>query len=329
MHQHRPFGAVGRLEGAHHRRDVVAVDRAHVGETQLLEDGPQLGNRQPLHALLERLELGGQFAVQEGKVANRLFGVVLQELHRLAQPHAVEVGGEGAHRRTDRHVVVVEHHQQIGARQVPGVVDRLQGHATGEGAIADHGDAAKIFTAGIAGQGHAQGGRDAGGGVAGAEVVEAAFAALEITGHPTPLPQGVELAVATGDQLVGIGLVTDIPDHLVAVEVEGLIEGEGELHHPQARPEVTAAGGDHLEVLLTDLAGDRLEFRGTQTVQLIRVIQLAEVHDHTDLDLGNLRGPFWRTATTTTVCPTPPPRRPLAPCQRRAAPSGRLPHWGP
>jgi hypothetical protein len=92
--------------------------------------------------------------------------------------------------------------------------------------------------------------------VAGTEVVEAALAALQIAGHTTLLAQGVELVVATGDQLVGVGLVAHIPHHLVVVEIEGLVKGQGELHHPQTRAEVPAAGAHHLQVTLPDLAAD-------------------------------------------------------------------------
>ena len=114
--------------------------------------------------------------------------------------------------------------------------------------------------------------------MAGAEVVEAALAALEIARHAALLAQGVELLVAARDQLVGVGLVAHVPHHLVAVEIEGLVEGKGELHHPQAGAEVTTAGAHHLEVTFADLTADRLQFGDAEPVQLIRVRQLAEMH---------------------------------------------------
>ena len=278
VHQHGPLVLVGLLEHLHHAGDVVAVHGPHVGEAQLLKHGPQLGHRQALHALLEVLELRGQLPVQEGEVLDGLLGVVLQELQRLAVPHAVEVGGEGPHRRADRHVVVVQHHQQAGFGQVAGVVDRLQGHATGERPVADHRHTFERLAALIPRQGHAQGRGDRGAGMAGTEVVETAFAALQIARHAVLLAQGVEVVVAAGDQLVGIGLVAHIPHHPVVVEVEGLVEGQGEFHHPQAGAEVATAGAHHLQVAFTDLAGDALQLGGAQAVQLIRVRQLTEVH---------------------------------------------------
>lgn len=98
MDQHRTFAAVGGCEGAHHLGDVVAVDRTHVGEAQLLEHGAHLWHRQPAHALLEPLELGRKLPVHEGQVLEGFLSAAGEELQRRAQPHAVQVGGEGAHR---------------------------------------------------------------------------------------------------------------------------------------------------------------------------------------------------------------------------------------
>ncbi|MFZ9947758.1 MAG: hypothetical protein ACO3FN_11905, partial [Vulcanococcus sp.] len=41
---------------------------------------------------------------------------------------------------------------------------------------------------------------------------------------------------------------------------------------------MAAAGAHHLKVALADLTGDRLELSSAQTVQLIRMRQLAEMH---------------------------------------------------
>ena len=110
------------------------------------------------------------------------------------------------------------------------------------------------------------------------EVVEGALATLQITRDAVLLAQGVEGVVATGDQLVGVGLVTHIPNNPVSVEVKGLIQGEGELHHPQAWAEVTTARAHHFQVTLADLAGDAFELSNAEAMQLIGMRQLAEMH---------------------------------------------------
>jgi hypothetical protein len=114
--------------------------------------------------------------------------------------------------------------------------------------------------------------------MAGPEMVKGALTALEIPSHPIFLAQGVEILVTTGEQLVGVGLVTHIPDHLVAIEIEGLVKGKREFHDPQAWAKVAAAGGDNLQMALPHLASDSFEFGRAQTVQLVWMAQLAEMH---------------------------------------------------
>jgi len=90
-------------------------------------------------------------------------------------------------------------------------------------------------------------------------MIKAALGALEIASHTIFLAQGVEFVETPGDQLVGIGLVAHVPHHPVVVEIQGLIEGQGELHYPQAWAQVSTAGGHGFQVLLTDLSRNVFE----------------------------------------------------------------------
>ena len=159
-----------------------------------------------------------------------------------------------------------------------GVVDGLQRHAAGEGAIANDGNTLEVLAALVPGQGHAEGRRNRGAGVARTEVVEGALAALQITRNTVLLTQGVEVVVATGDQLMGIGLVAHIPNDPILVEVKGVIESQGEFHHPQTWAEVATARAHHVQVTLADLAGNAFELSNAEAMQLIGMRQLAEMH---------------------------------------------------
>jgi hypothetical protein len=63
---------------------------------------------------------------------------------------------EGAHRRRDGHLVVVEDDQQVGVVDVAGVVEGLEGHAGGHRAVADHRDRPAVLAAQAGGLGHAE-----------------------------------------------------------------------------------------------------------------------------------------------------------------------------
>ena len=114
--------------------------------------------------------------------------------------------------------------------------------------------------------------------MASSEMIETAFGALEISRNAVLLTQGVEVVETTSDQLVGIGLMPDVPDDPVSIQIEGLIQGQGELNDTEARAEMATAGGHHLKVTIPNLTSDIFKFGHPETVQLIRMLQISEMH---------------------------------------------------
>ena len=110
------------------------------------------------------------------------------------------------------------------------------------------------------------------------EVVEIALSALEVPRYSVLLTQGIEIVEPTGDQFVGVGLMAHIPDHTVMVEIQRLVQRQGQLHNPQARPQVTTAGGHHLQMPLTNLPSHVLKLGRAESVQFIRMLQISEMH---------------------------------------------------
>ena len=134
-----------------------------------------------------------------------------------------------------------------------GVIDRLKGHSACESTVADHCDALEGFATVVPGQGNTERRGDGRAGMAGTEGIEAAFGTFQITGNTTLLAERIELLVTASDQFVRIGLMAHIPDHLVVVEIKGLIKGQGELNNPQPRSEMSSAGGDNFQMSFSDL----------------------------------------------------------------------------
>jgi hypothetical protein len=114
--------------------------------------------------------------------------------------------------------------------------------------------------------------------MAGTEMVEVALRALEIPGDAVLLAQGVEVVETTGDQFVGVGLVPDVPNDPVPVEIKGLVQRQGELNDPETWSEMTTAGGHHLEVTIAYLTGDILKLGQPEAMQLVRMRQISEMH---------------------------------------------------
>ena len=111
-----------------------------------------------------------------------------------------------------------------------------------------------------------------------AEVIEATLRALQITSYTVLLAQGIEIVEPPCDQFVGVCLMTDIPDHAVMIEVEGLVKSECELHNTQTRTKVSTTGRHNLQMPLTDLPCHILELSRAESVQFIRMLEISEMH---------------------------------------------------
>jgi hypothetical protein len=86
----------------------------------------------------------------------------------------------------------------------------------------------KILTLLITGFGNAESGGDGGAGVSGVEDIVRTFLAPTKAAQTLVLTNRVELVMAAREQFVGIGLVPDIPDNLIARRVEQVMQGNGQ-----------------------------------------------------------------------------------------------------
>ena len=156
--------------------EIMSVDGTDVIEAKLLEQraaGPEaarifLGARRPALPAF-------------GEDLGELLRPIAQLPVRLPGDEAREISAHGADRRRDRHVVVVEDHDQPGVHGA-GIVHRLIGHASAHRAVADHGDHVVLLAGEVAGDRHAKPRRDRGRGVARAKNVIFALAALAEAG---------------------------------------------------------------------------------------------------------------------------------------------------
>ena len=224
-------------ENLHQAGGVVAVDEADVVETYLLEQGA--GGHHALHIFLSPMS---RFQGR-GDLGQHPFAAGADEVVGPAGPHPREITGEAAHIVGDGHIVVVEDDEDV-LIHIAGVVESLEGHPRGHGAVSDDGDVVALLLLHPRRRHHAEGGADGGAGMADAEGVVFAFAAFGEGGQPVRLPHGEHTLAAAGEDLVGVGLMAHIPDQPVVGGVEHIVEGDGEFHHAEAGAEM-AAGLTH------------------------------------------------------------------------------------
>jgi hypothetical protein len=169
------------------------------------------------------------------------------------------MAADGADRRADGHLVVVEDDQQIGVERAA-VVERLEGHAGAERAVADDGDDLPALALELGGDGHAERGADGGAGVADAEGVVLALAALGEAGQAALLAHAVHALAPPGEDLVRIGLVADVPDDAIVRGVEDVMQRDGQFHHAKPGRQVPAGARDAVDQKCPQLNGELAEF---------------------------------------------------------------------
>ncbi len=273
VHQDRSVDLLRFLERGEQRRDRVAVDRADIAEAELLEEGARSEDlADPLFESLRHLE--HRVADARKAVQHRL-DVVLELRVALPRHQRLEVLGQRADRRGDRHRVVVQDDDQPVA-DVAGLVHRLERHAGGHRAVADDGDDVVRLAAQVARDGEPERRRDRGRGVAGGEHVVLRLAAQAEAGEPAVLAQAHHPVAPAGEDLVRVGLVPDVPEQQVARGVEDVVERDRQLDRAEVRREVSARLRDDADDLLPQLLGERLELLAGEPAEVGRVRDTVE-----------------------------------------------------
>ena len=202
--------------------------------------------------------------------------------HRVVQPrrqHSGQVLIERANRLADRHVVVVEDHQQIGAADA-GVVQCLEGHARAHCPIADHGDRAAILALQFRRNGHAQCGGDRRRRVRRAKGVVFAFDAARKTRGPAELAQPGHGFAPAGQNLVRVGLVANVPHDAIDRRIEHVVQRHGEFDGAQVRRQVSTGLRNGSKQERAQFAGDVAQFAAVECAQVRRLADLVEQWIH-------------------------------------------------
>ena len=248
---------------------VVPVDRSDVVEAELLEQGA--GNDQTLDVLLG----AARELLHWRHPAEDLPSAFLDRGVETAREELGETVGERPDVRRDRHLVVVEHDEHVGAG-APGVIQGLERHAAGEASVADDGDDLAIAPGALRRDRHPRCRPDRRTRVADPEGVVGALAALGKRRDASPLAYRVHLIATPGENLVRVALMADIPDDAVVRGVVEKMKRDGELDRSEPGREVSAGARDALDKIPAELPGDFGEGPFGYPAQICRRIDAGE-----------------------------------------------------
>ncbi len=167
-----------------------------------------------------------------GNGFEKTFYLLAQSVDGLSGHDPVQIRRKGTHIRGDRHFVVIENNDQI-LITVPGPVHTLKGHPRRHRPVTDNRDDPEFFLFQTARLGHPGGRRYRCSAVADIKGVVRTLFPFWKTAEAAHLTERSELFPSSGDDLMGIGLVSDIPNNPIPGRIENIVDREGKFDGPE------------------------------------------------------------------------------------------------
>ena len=104
----------------------------------------------------------------------------------------------------------------------------------------------------------------------GAEGVVFALGALGETGKAAALAQRADAVAPAGQDLVRIGLVSDVPDQAIVRGVENVVQGDRQLDHAESGAEMAARHRDRVDGLVAQFIRELAKILFRQGAQFRR-----------------------------------------------------------
>ncbi len=261
----RAFQLADIAQGIDQYIQIVTVDGADVVEAKLFEQ--RTGRNHTFNMLFRAL---GEFQHRRHPFQH-LFAAAPHRRIETTRHQFRQIIIQGANRTRDRHVVVIENDQQIRIHRTC-IVQRLERHPPRHRAIADDRDAAVVFSGQLGCNRHAQRGGDGRAGMAGSESVVVTFVPSGETGDAVRHAQPAHRRTPSGQYLVRIGLVTDIPHQLVFRRVVDVMQRDGQFHRAEIGREMPAGLADRLDQKGTQFIRQLRQLRAFQFAQVVGAI---------------------------------------------------------
>ena len=93
------------------------------------------------------------------------------------------------------------------------------------------------------------------------------------------VPDRLQLVATAGQDLVGIGLMADVPKDLVPRRIQQRVQRDRDLAGAEVGAEVAADLPDRIDDVLADLLGDLLQLVLAEVVEILRLVDVGERSD--------------------------------------------------
>ncbi len=251
--------------------DVMPIDVADVFESKLVDESS--GQDRRGDRVLYRLRRVAQMTTDSRNAFERVADLFLQMLITLRFLDTVEIAAQRSDRGCDRHSVVVEDDDQT-RFQMSGLIDSFHRHAAGERRVADQRTDVKVLVFRIACDSHPERRRQRCRCVSGAERVVFRLVTAKKSAQSAKLFDRVKLVAPSGEDLVRICLMPDVPDKPIVRSVKNIVHRDRKLDSAQRCSGVSADTRASIDNELPNLVGDLLQVLNTQLAKIGRRIDL-------------------------------------------------------
>ena len=258
-----------RADKLHH---IVAIDDAEVAEVEALEEIAVL-QKTLLHTVASLTCKTQQRWHDTQHSPQRALEAVVEV--RCRDAHKISV--QSSRRLIDRHRVVVEYHQEITLGRCSSVVHTLEREAASHRTVANNGYDVLLAATHLHSLGHTEGCRDT------HRRVSCAKRVVLTLGHTRKAADAIahtvlaECLPATRNDLVGVGLMADIPDDVVRGHLVDIVQSYSEFHRSETRTEVARINRTALEHIAAQLAAIGSKLRYRQTAQRLGRVDGGEI----------------------------------------------------
>ena len=114
--------------------------------------------------------------------------------------------------------------------------------------------------------------------MAGAEYIVLALFSAQKAADASVFADGLELLASSGQQLVGIRLVPDIPDDPIARGVKHVVERDGKFNRSEVWRKMSRMLGQYGEHIFANLLSQGFELREAQRFQVRGAVDFFEYH---------------------------------------------------
>ena len=250
------------MQRAHQRGDVVTVDRTEISESETLEQVAILQD-----TLLDDVACLLHCATQRRQSRQRIPYAVFETIVVARGGDAQQIVFQRTDIGVDRHIVVVENDEQVCLARAR-IVQTLECQSARHRSVADHRNHVVLLAFQTHCLGHTQRCRDRNRCVTAHKGVVTALATARETAQTVQLTIGGEGVAALGDDLMGVSLVTYVPNQLILRRIENVVECCRQLHSTQTRTEMTGIYGALLDDVASQFVAIRCEFAYAECAQI-------------------------------------------------------------